>query len=653
MSVLGVVILQSVGELIGAVVGVGLALLSGVIAAVLTLVVGYALGGFLAGRVRRAAHARGVDGYAEDTPIADLTENETPVASSLGTVARYLTYALAVVVAVEFVGIGALQRLLGVTVGYVPNVVAASVLAVLGLGLGRAVKNLVPSLVGRTDVDARFPHTHLGRAVGAQPGTIKYVTATVAQYYVYLVTLAAVASTLVVTQVAGVLGSAVAFASDLLLAGTLVVLGSLVADYAGEATSSVDGLSASEAVVGGGTRALVYLLTGVVALDLLGVSGVALGLIAAAVLLPVGYAVVREATGKNALADAAASLDKDESAMAVRGGNRGGGGAAGGGAAGGGAASGGAAGGGAASGGATAGADSGGVPEFDDSSTGGGDPMAEAGLGDSGMETGGGDGFGDDSGMGGGDEFGGGGGMDGGDGFGGGGGMDGGDGFGGDDGMAGGGGGDGFDDGGMGGGGFDDGGMGGDDEFGGGGGGGMDGGTDSGGGDDVLDGLGSSDSVDDVLGGGGGGGMDGGGDGGGGAESGDSVEELLGEGGNSESTAGEGERSAGGDEMAAGSDAEPVGREPGTLTIRNERDSPVRCVVECRTDDDTPVRAKEAIQAGDSVSTAGLPVREPFRILAQTEDGVKGAEEFRNDGAAARNVTVLVGDDAIRVEKTE
>ncbi|GGN93546.1 hypothetical protein EGH26_09315 [Halomicroarcula pellucida] len=263
-----------------------------VLLALLVLGVGYVVADRLDTFVFEWALENDVDGKAGDTPASAVVADEDGVATAAGQLVRYLVLVVAVVAAIRVLNLSELQELLDIVIGYVPNVVAAAVLLVVGFGVGRIVRSLVPGLVDRTALGDSFPTTHFGRVVDADGGTVGRLAGIAVEYYVYLVTLYVVAATLAIGSVAGVLGAAVSYVPTLLGALVLLLLGAIVADYVGTVVRGVDEVADSpfESLVTGGVQAVVYLFTVVIALDVAGVDATLLGLLLLAVVLPVGLA---------------------------------------------------------------------------------------------------------------------------------------------------------------------------------------------------------------------------------------------------------------------------------------------------------------------------------------------------------------------------
>ncbi|QZX99521.1 mechanosensitive ion channel family protein [Halobaculum rubrum] len=290
----GIVVQSALGGLVDTLLGSVIGLVPTVLLAALILGVGFGLGQWLDDIVYRWSWRHRFDDRAAETPADRIVDDEEDaVSAALGGFVRTFVYVLAVVVAVSVLDIQQLDRLSGVVVGYVPNVVAAAVLLAIGLSVGIAARRIVGPLVERTDVGASFPSTHLGRLIGAEHGSLGSLAGITAEYYVYLVTTYFVASMLSLRPVAGLLAEAVFFVPIVVGAAAVVVLGSIVATYANEVAVGTEPIASSpfSQIAAGASEAVVYVFTAVIALNVLGVDSLLLGVLLLTVVFPLGLAV--------------------------------------------------------------------------------------------------------------------------------------------------------------------------------------------------------------------------------------------------------------------------------------------------------------------------------------------------------------------------
>lgn len=288
----GIAFQTSLGDIAETALGAAFGTITTLVTVAFILGVGFALGRWIDDTVYRWAWRHRFDEHAAETPAGAVFDGEDAVSTTAGGLARTLVYVVAAIVAVSMFDVRQVESLSTVVIGYVPNVVAAAVLLVAGFAVGRVARRVIAALVADTSVGAAFPETHLGHLVGAEAGTLASLAGAAAEYYAYLVTIYIVASVLSLAPVAGLLGSAVFYAPVLASAGAVVVLGSLVANYASTVATDTEPVADSPfaAIVGGGVEAVVYIFTAVIALNVAGVDSLVLGLLLLAVVFPVGLA---------------------------------------------------------------------------------------------------------------------------------------------------------------------------------------------------------------------------------------------------------------------------------------------------------------------------------------------------------------------------
>jgi hypothetical protein len=282
-------IVAGIVDNVQSIISMGVSLAGTILIAAILLGIGVAAGRYLDGVVYGWASERDIDDQAQDTPADHLAESEDAVARAVGKLARYIVYLVALLAAVRVLNIPSIQNLISQAVGYVPNVVAATILLVVGFGAGRLLGILVPEPVSDTQLAARFPDTHLGQLLDADGDTVGRLTGRVVEYYVYAVAVYVVAATLAVSPVAELFEAALTYVPWLVGAAAVVLLGAILADYVADVVASVDALEAwaDSQLVAGAAQAFVYLFTVVIALSIAGVSGLVLGALLVSVALPV------------------------------------------------------------------------------------------------------------------------------------------------------------------------------------------------------------------------------------------------------------------------------------------------------------------------------------------------------------------------------
>lgn len=238
-----------------------------IIAAFLILLVGYVVGRFLGGVVTRLFRRIGLDRYARQTAVTEVSEPDT-LARALGKLIAYYVYFVAVLAAASVLDIPELSALLRDLAAFLPVILGAIAVLVIGFVVGRIVGDIVADVVGGFGIGPYLQETPL-ETFGDQEGEFGRIVGLLVTYYIYLLTLLAVAEIVNVAALSTLLNS---FAGYLpaLVGGLLVLLvGIWVAErVAGLVRESGDGRLMGVAALF--VKVLIYYLTVTIALGTIG-----------------------------------------------------------------------------------------------------------------------------------------------------------------------------------------------------------------------------------------------------------------------------------------------------------------------------------------------------------------------------------------------
>ena len=232
-----------------------------ILAAVTILVVGYILGRVLGGVVARLLSRFGIRQHGEGG-------NGDGLATGVGKVVAYYSYFVALLASSLVLGIEELTGALTELSGYLPIALSALAVLVVGFVIGRLLGDRVANLVGDFGVGRYLRETPVAD-VGDEH-SVGYLVGKLVTYYVYLLTLLAVADILDIAALTSVLER---FAGYLpaLAAGLVVLLAGIwLAERAGEVVADT-GDGRPTHIAGIGVKVLVYYLTATVALSTTGV----------------------------------------------------------------------------------------------------------------------------------------------------------------------------------------------------------------------------------------------------------------------------------------------------------------------------------------------------------------------------------------------
>lgn len=282
------------GDVFRFVVGGVVDVVPAVIQAALVLVIGVVVAFVLSSRVFEAAVAAGADERLAATPFDSFFgPDDAAVAGALAAFVKYLVLVVTLLVAIAVLNVRAVSEINQTLLGYAPRVLAALLVAVVGLVVGRVAYRLVASALAGRGLGDSLSGTTLDSAVDTARLDLPTVGGRVVEYYVYIVTLLVVADVLRVGPLERLFEAAAYYAPALVAAGAVVLLGVVAARVVGELvgrSATVQRLPATE-VLSELARGVVVLVAVVVALDVAGVSTLLLVAVLAVVLLPVGVGV--------------------------------------------------------------------------------------------------------------------------------------------------------------------------------------------------------------------------------------------------------------------------------------------------------------------------------------------------------------------------
>jgi Conserved TM helix len=127
------------------------AFLPNLIGALVVLLLGYILAKVLSGLVRRAAGRAGFNAWVHRDPTGQWIRRVVPQPSQLlGTIAFWVIFLGAVSIAVDVLGIEALEDLVAAVYAYLPNVLAALLIFLVAVAVAAGVSMLAQRFMGDT-----------------------------------------------------------------------------------------------------------------------------------------------------------------------------------------------------------------------------------------------------------------------------------------------------------------------------------------------------------------------------------------------------------------------------------------------------------------------------------------------------------------------
>lgn len=192
-------------------------------------------------------------------------------------------------------------NLLAETIAFLPRLVGAALVLLIGLFVGRAAARLVSSLVDRLDVDRALMETPLGKMLGGTERAVAKGFGTLAAWFVYAVAILAAADVLAIETLSTWISAAVSYLPAFVAGLLVIVFGFIVADFVGDAIERTRAATrtAYTTYFATGTRVFLYFVAVVVGLTTMGIDVTILNTVvqafawglAAAVAIGVGIAI--------------------------------------------------------------------------------------------------------------------------------------------------------------------------------------------------------------------------------------------------------------------------------------------------------------------------------------------------------------------------
>lgn len=240
-----------------------------IVAAIIILAVGYVVGRILGAIVTRVIRRLGVDRHAEDTAIGTSGDSDDAIARAIGKIVAFYVYFVALFAAVSVLGIAELTELLADIGEFLPVVLAALAVLVVGFVAGTVIGDIVSDIVGGLDFGRYLRDTPLEQ-YSDQRGEFGRIVGLLVTYYIYLLTLLAVADILEIDALSDLLTDFAAYIPALIAGLIILVVGIWLAELVSDIVQeSGPGLVNDFAAIV--TKILIYFLTVVIVLDTVGI----------------------------------------------------------------------------------------------------------------------------------------------------------------------------------------------------------------------------------------------------------------------------------------------------------------------------------------------------------------------------------------------
>jgi vacuolar-type H+-ATPase subunit I/STV1 len=166
-----------------------------------------------------------------------------------------------------------LQETITEFVAFLPRLVGAVVILLIGWVLGMIAAQLVSRITDEVQLDRMVLDTPLGRIMGGSRQAVTRTFGVAAKWFVYAVAVLAAANVLAIDALSEWIGTAVSYLPAFIAGLAVIVLGFVIADFIGDAIMRTQ--AATETAYtqwfASGTRMFLYFTAVVIGLDTMGV----------------------------------------------------------------------------------------------------------------------------------------------------------------------------------------------------------------------------------------------------------------------------------------------------------------------------------------------------------------------------------------------
>lgn len=177
-----------------------------------------------------------------------------------------------------------LEETIAGILAYLPRVLGALVILLIGYAIGRLLGGGVRRLTDRTELDKVVMKTPIGDALGGTEASISRSFGLITAYFVYAIAVLAAADALAITLLSQWIADAVSYLPAFVAGALIIVLGFVLADFLADVVGRTETLTDVRytEVFADGMRVFLYFVAVVVGLDTMGVDVQILYLLTAA-----------------------------------------------------------------------------------------------------------------------------------------------------------------------------------------------------------------------------------------------------------------------------------------------------------------------------------------------------------------------------------
>lgn len=168
---------------------------------------------------------------------------------------------------------GFLQETIASIVAFLPRLIGAVIILLIGWILGRAVAGVVTKITDKVELDRAVMDTPLGRMLGGTERSVSNSFGALAKWFVYALAILAAANALAISLLSQWISRAVSYLPAFIAGLLVIVLGFIVADFIGDAIERTRESTSTTYTswFATGVRMFLYFTAIVIGLDTMGI----------------------------------------------------------------------------------------------------------------------------------------------------------------------------------------------------------------------------------------------------------------------------------------------------------------------------------------------------------------------------------------------
>ncbi|MFB6184021.1 MAG: hypothetical protein ABEI96_05645 [Haloarculaceae archaeon] len=166
-----------------------------------------------------------------------------------------------------------LQDAVSGIVNFLPQLIGALIILIVGWIVGRVLAGLVRRVADRTNLDRMVMNTPLGGALGGSERAVSRSLGRVVAYFVYALAILAAADALAVDLLSEWIASAVSYLPAFIAGALVIVVGFVLADFLADVVANTETVTDTgyTALFADGLRVFLYFVVTVIGLGTMGV----------------------------------------------------------------------------------------------------------------------------------------------------------------------------------------------------------------------------------------------------------------------------------------------------------------------------------------------------------------------------------------------